>query len=48
MTSTRSTSFGDLVFADADGKIVPPVAAAVPPDRKAPAAAKGGHLHDKK
>ena len=40
--------FGELVFADADGKIAPPVAAAATPDRKAPAAAKGGEVHDKK
>jgi hypothetical protein len=42
--------FGDLVFADADGKIVPPVATAAkaPAADKAPAATKTGHLHDKK
>ena len=65
--------FGELVFADADGKIAPPVAVVAnpaahgaaktaggigspagpknvgpAPDRKAPAAAKGGDLHDKK
>jgi len=61
--------FGELVFADADGKVSPPVAAAAKPatrgaanagsgngrppgptapDRKAPAAAKGGDPHDKK
>jgi len=43
--------FGELVFADAEGKIdkiVPPVAAAATPDRKPPGSAKGGDHHDKK
>jgi hypothetical protein len=40
--------FGELVFADADGKISPPVATVAKPERKAPASAKGGELHDKK
>ena len=48
--------FGELVFADADGKVVPPVAvvakapaaAKMPAAAKAPAALKAGHVNDKK
>jgi hypothetical protein len=60
--------FGELVFADADGKVPPPQpvsaapalakklataakagpAEAAGPDRKTPAASKGGDVHDKK
>jgi hypothetical protein len=48
--------FGELVFADADGKVSPPVAvvakapgaAKTPAAAKAPAALKAGHVHDKK
>jgi hypothetical protein len=47
--------FGELVFADADGKVSPPVAvvakaptaAKTPAAAKAPAALKAGHAHDK-
>ena len=48
--------FGELVFGDADGKVVPPAAivakapaaAKMPVAAKAPAALKGSHVHDKK
>jgi hypothetical protein len=39
--------FGELVFADADGNIAPPVATSTN-NRKLPAAAKGGDVHAKK